>query len=85
MSISLPLVLGIALLQGMALHVLHRFAGGGPGAWSELPWLLPAYAFTVGVPLTAYLLRAQLPLRVLANRLAAVGLALAATGPTSGG
>jgi len=34
----------------------------------------------MGVPLTAYLLSAQLPVRALAGRLAAVGLALAATG-----
>jgi hypothetical protein len=79
MTVSLPAVLGIALIQGMALHGLHRLAEDGPGGWSELVVLLPAYAVTLGVPLTAYLLHTALPARALGGRLAAVGLALAAT------
>jgi hypothetical protein len=79
MSLALRISLGIALLQGMVLHALHRLADGGPGGWSELPFLLPAYAVTIGVPLTWHLLSAQLPLRALERRVAAVGLALAAT------
>jgi hypothetical protein len=79
-SQALSLSLGIAVVQGMVLHALHRLAESGPGGWSELQFLLPAYAVTVGVPLTWHLLSSQLPGRVLARRVAVLGLALVATG-----
>lgn len=79
MNNTLSLAVVIAIGQGFALHGLHRFAEGGHGAWSELLFLLPAYAFTVGVPLTYYLLRDRLPAKTLSIALAAAGLGLAAT------
>ena len=80
MSLALRISLGIALVQGVVLHELHRLADGGRGPWSDLPFLLPAYAVSIGVPLTWHMLSAQLPQRALAGRVAIVGLALAATG-----
>ena len=80
MSHALSLSLGIAVVQGMVLYALHRLAERGSGGWSELQFLLPAYAVTVGVPLTWHLLSSQLPRQVLTRRVAVLGLALAATG-----
>jgi uncharacterized protein DUF4153 len=79
MGPALPSVLGIALVQGLTLHGLHRLAESSPGAWPELSFLLPAYACTVGIPLTYYLLHTQLDRRMLARCLGAVGLTLAGT------
>jgi hypothetical protein len=53
---TLAAVLTVALLQGILLRGLHQLARSNPGLWSELSFLLPAYACTVGVPLTYYLL-----------------------------
>jgi hypothetical protein len=75
----LSLALFIAVGQGLALLGLHRLAEGGYGYWSELLFLLPAYAFTVGAPLTGYLLRTRLSARALAAAIAAVGLVLVVT------
>lgn len=72
-------VVAIALAQGVVLRLLHHLAEGEFGRWSELVVLLPAYACTVGVPLTYYLLRSHLPGRTLGRLLAAVGLILFAT------
>jgi hypothetical protein len=76
---TLAAVLTVALLQGILLRGLHQLAQSNAGLWSELSFLLPAYACTVGVPLSYYLLRAKVRGRALAIRLLLVGLGLAGT------
>ncbi len=76
---TLSAVIGVALVQGFVLHRLHLLAEREAGAWSELTFLLPAYACTVAVPLTYYLLRAKLRGRALAEALTIVGVVLGAT------
>ena len=76
MNLSLPIVFLVALVQGFLLHGLHRLAEGNHGVWSELYFLLPAYAVTVGVPLTFYLLRAHVASTALVLRLCALALVL---------
>src|SRR5262245_15413192 len=76
---TLSAVVAVALLQGILLRWLHQLAQSNAGLWSELSFLLPAYACTVGVPLTYYLLRAKVRGRALAIRLLLVGLGLAGT------
>ena len=80
MNLSLPIVFLVALVQGFLLHGLHRLAEGSHGAWSELFFLLPAYAVTVGIPLTFYLLRTHIAGTVLVLRLSVLALALAVCG-----
>lgn len=80
MNRSLPIVLLVALAQGFLLHGLHRLAEGNHRAWSELSFLLPAYAITVGVPLTFYLLRAHLTGAALGLRLLVLALVLGTSG-----
>src|SRR5262245_28686361 len=72
-------VVAIALAQGFVLRVLHHLAAGDFGRWSELVFLLPAYAVTVAVPLTYYLLRSRLVGRALPAAVAIVAASLAAT------
>jgi hypothetical protein len=75
----MALVVAIALLQGLVLYGLHNLAESEAGRWSELIFLLPAYAVTVGVPLTYYLLRSRLTARWLLAALTVVGLGLTLT------
>ncbi len=79
MRVGLSIVVVVALAQGLVLHALHHLAEHEVPRWSELAFLLPAYAFTVGVPLSHYLLRSRLTERRLAGALVVVGLALALT------
>src|SRR5262245_32057281 len=77
-------VLVVALAQGVVLRVLHGLAESGARPWSELTFLLPAYACTVALPLTWYLLRSRLAARPLALRLSLAGVVLAATAMWTG-
>ena len=76
---TLPAVVVVALVQGLVLRWLHHLSEGGAGTWSELSFLLPAYACTVAVPLTYYLLRSKLGGRARAAALALVGVVLGGT------
>jgi hypothetical protein len=73
MGRTLPRVVTVALVQGLVLRWLHHLAESDAGPWSELSFLLPAYACTVGVPLAYYLLRSRLRGRELVVRLALSG------------
>src|SRR5262245_42026646 len=76
---KLRAAVAVAFLQGVLLSWLQHLAENPAGPWSELSVLLPAYACTVGVPLTYYLLRARVQGGSLVARLLAVGLGLAVT------
>jgi hypothetical protein len=72
-------VIAVALVQGTLLRWLHHLADRDAGPWSELSFLLPAYACTVGVPLAYYLLRSKVRGAALAMRLILVTVGLAGT------
>jgi len=76
---KLRAAVAVAFLQGALLSWIHHLAESEAGPWSELSVLLPAYACTVGVPLTYYLLRSRVRGGSLVARLLFVGLGLAAT------
>lgn len=76
---TLPAVIAVALVQGTLLRWLHHLAERDAGAWSELSFLLPAYACTVGVPLAHYLLRSKVRGRALVTRLLLVSVGFAGT------
>jgi hypothetical protein len=79
MRAGMTIVVVVALAQGVVLHGLHHLAEQEIGRWSELGFLLPAYAVTVAVPLSHYLLRSRLTAHRLMAALALVGIALALT------
>jgi hypothetical protein len=79
MPVAMTLVLAVAVAQGVALRGLHALAVREAGGWSELAFLLPAYACTVGVPLSYYLLRTRLPAARVAAGVSLIGLALIST------
>src|SRR5215831_5434365 len=79
MRAGMTIVVAVALAQGVVLHGLHHLAERDIGRWSELGFLLPAYAVTVAVPLSHYLLRSRLTAQRLMAALALVGIPLALT------
>ena len=84
MPAAMTIVVAIAAAQGVVLHGLHDLAERDVGRWSELSFLLPAYAVTVAGPVSHYLLRSRASARRLMAALALVGILLGLTAAYAG-